>query len=141
MTGVPVTIRVDDDEVLRLLRRVEGGLDRLVEEVAEELADEAAREGRSVSSRLGAKWPVSGTGDETRHVEAPEWWAHFIAGGTKDHGARSAPRLAFTIDSRFVTPTHVRGIAPNPFDERAIRTTEHRVDDIVRRLIGLGGLF
>lgn len=139
MVAGSVTIRVDDDEVQALVHRVEGGLERLVEEVSQELADEAAREGGRASRRLGQRWPVSGSGGTIRHVEAPEWWAHFVAGGTRDHGPRHAERLTFDIDGRFISARSVRGVKADPFDERAISTTEHRVDDIVRRLID-GGL-
>jgi hypothetical protein len=136
-----VTITVDDDEVQALVRRVEGGMDRLVVEVADDLAGELAQEAQSASSRLGRKWEVTGSGDEVRHIEAPEWWAHFLAGGTREHGPVTAQRLTFEVNGNFVSASHVRGIPANPFDERAIRTTQRRVDDIVRRLISTGGRF
>lgn len=138
--AVSVTITADADEVLAYIRRAQGSLDRLVQEVAEEVAQEAAAEGGKVSSRLGAEWPVEGTGRERRTVEAPEWWAHFLAGGTRDHGPRNAPRLVFEVDGNIVSALHVRGIAADPFDKRAIEAVDHRVDDIMRRVMLMGGL-
>jgi hypothetical protein len=131
-----LVITVDADEVIRLMRRAEDALDLLVAAVADELAEESAREGGQISSRLGQRWPVEGTGDEQRTVEAPEWWAHFVAGGTKPHGPVHAPRLVFAVDGRVVSAHTVSGTAADPFDERAIRATESRVDDIIARLIG-----
>lgn len=129
-----ITIRVDDDKVVAALRNVANGIDDVIERVAEELAETVADEARPASSRLGAPWQVGAEGD-TRHVIAPEWWAHFIAGGTADHGPSTAPRLAFSVDGTMVYARHVRGISADPFDKRAVARTESRVDDIMRDVI------
>lgn len=134
MTAFSIT--VDADDVVRLMARGASSLDRLVEEVAEELSEELRSEGRQRSARLGEEWPVEGAGDQQRRVEAPEWWTHFVTGGTQAHGPRSATRMVFAIDGNVVSATHVRGVAADPFDRHAIDTVQHRVDDIMRRLIG-----
>ena len=134
-----IVIRVDDRQVQALLDRAEDGLDRLVEEVAQELSERVQAEGAKRSQRLGAEWAVNGTGDAEREVEAPEWWAHFVTGGTRPHGASTGSRMVFAVDGKVVSASFVQGVSADPFDEAAIRDTESRVDDIIRRLIE-GGL-
>lgn len=134
MTTSSWTVTVDADRVILALKRVEGGIAEVVEQVAQELADQLSTEGGKVSSRLGAEWPVTGSGDE-RHVEAPEWWAHFLAGGTADHGPTSAPRMAFVVDGQSVFATHVVGIPATHFDDQAAHNTESRIDQIMHDII------
>lgn len=129
-------ITVDADDVVRLMRRGANAIDRLVEEVAEELSEELRQEGAKHSKRLGAEWPVQGAGDRERRIEPPEWWAHFVIGGTAPHGPRAASRMVFAVDGNVVSALHVAGVRGDAFDRRAIDSTQHRVDDLMRRLIG-----
>jgi hypothetical protein len=130
-----VTFVVENEQVLAMLARVETGLSRIVGLVAEALALDAASEAGQVSTRLGQPWPVSGTSPVERHVEAPEWWAHFLAGGTRSHGPTSAPQLAFEVDGNMVFASYVSGISADHFDERAVEQTKGRVDDIIRLVL------
>jgi hypothetical protein len=131
-----VVVTVDDDKLQAFIRRAESNLDRLVQEVAEETAQELASEAGKRSPRLGVPWEIDGSGDERRTITAPEWWAHFLSGGTVAHGPTSKSRMVFTIDGDTVWARSVSGIAADPFDERAARSAGSRVDEIVERLIG-----
>jgi hypothetical protein len=46
------------------------------------------------------------------------WFRHFVIGGTKDHGPRSASALVFEGRSGFVVTRRVRGVPPNPIVSR-----------------------
>lgn len=134
MSGVPLSFVVEDDQVLAQLRRVAEGVPDLVKFLADDLADYAAAEARGASSRLGAPWQVTVVG-EVGHVVAPEWWAHFVAGGTRAHGPRKAEKLVFEVDGETVFADWVEGMPSDPFDKRAIAKTETHVDDIMKRII------
>lgn len=130
-----VALLVLDEEFMMALGLVTDRLGLLIDEAAEDLADSLKEEGGKVSTRLGADWPISGDGPDERHVTAPEWWAHFLAGGTAPHGPRTQPRLAFSVDGQSVFAHYVRGLPPNPFDERAISRTSGRLDEIIGRVM------
>lgn len=130
-----ITITVDDDRVLAALRNVENGIEDLIDRVADELAGNVATEAGQRSTRLGAPWEVEGAGPDERHVVAPEFFAHFLAGGTQAHGPARASRLVFAVDGKMVFARHVSGITADHFDERAIKKTESRVDDLMRDVI------
>ena len=136
-----VVITVNSEAVVTVLTRVAGSLDRLVELVAQELAEAGAREAGPRSARLGEPWTVEGAGPAERHVEAPEWWAHFLAGGTSPHGpADAAERLVFEVNGETVWAQYVEGIAADHFDERAIASTRNKVDTILRQVIAEAGV-
>lgn len=134
-TSAALTITVDDDNVLRVLRHAESALGRVVGLAAKELASQAAQAGRAVTPKLGARWAIEGRGTRERQVRAPEWWAHFLAGGTKPHGPRRAPALVFAADGAFVRTDHVRGVTATHFDKKAVDRTKPRVAEIIARAI------
>lgn len=131
-----LTITVDSEEVTVKLKRAMNALDNLVLNAARQLAVDAAREGGNVNPVLGDRWNVDRGMFEAK-VSAPEeaWWAHFIAGGTKQHGPRTAPRMVFELDGTIISATQVAGIPANPFDKRAVSRTRSRLDDIIRRML------
>jgi hypothetical protein len=130
-----LSFTVEDEAVLASFRRVESGLHDVIVKLAEDLAHEAAMEAGHRSSRLGMPWEIQGTGSLERHVVAPEWWAHFLAGGTVAHGPTSADKLVFEVDGEVVFASFVSGIPGDHFDERAVGKTRGHVDDIMRRVI------
>jgi hypothetical protein len=132
---VSLTVRVDDENVLRVLRQTEGALQRVIEPIAEAAARFAAEAGGAVQPKLGQPWRVEGAGAFERKVEAPEWWAHFFAGGTKDHGPRNAPLLVFSIQGNTIHAGHVRGIAASHFDKKAVDRTKPLVAQIIARVL------
>lgn len=129
-----ITITIDDDLVQAHLVEIERDIDRLVGEVAKDLARESAIEGGRSARAIGDPWSVEGVGTVQRTVEAPVWWAHFVARGTRAHGPTRAPFLVFEIDGKTIRARQVSGMAADPFDVRAVRKTQSHVDDIVRRL-------
>ena len=132
-----VSITVDSEGMVRALDRVENGLDQLVGLVAQDLANVAAQEAGQASTRLGNPWTITGGGPVTRNVVAPEWWAHFLAGGTRDHGPRTASMLVFGggAGGEAIFAQFVQGIPADPFDKRAVTRATANVDDILNRLI------
>jgi hypothetical protein len=130
-----LTLTVLWEEFAQELGAFTGRLDQIVELAAKDLADAAAQEGGEHSKRLGADWPVSGTGPGERHVVAPEWWAHFVAGGTQAHGPARAQKLVFTVDGQQVRASRVSGTPATKFDERAVERSRSNLDDVVRRAI------
>lgn len=126
---------VGEENVVAGLRRTDENLDRLIDLAAEALSENIAAEASSVSSRLGEHWPVTSTSVTERHVESPEFFAHFLARGTASHGPRTAPSLAFAIDGTMIFAQFVSGIPGDPFDERAITRTESQLDTIVNTII------
>lgn len=52
------------------------------------------------------------------------FFAHFVIGGTKDHGPRSADRLAWQGKSGPIFARRVRGVQANPMVERVARRYE-----------------
>lgn len=129
-----LTIVVDDENVLRVLRNTADALEHVITPIAKDVAKEAREAGRAVTPKLGAEWHIDGRGAE-RRVEAPEWWAHFLAGGTKDHGPRKAPLLRFSIDGNVIHATHVRGIAATHFDKKAVDRSKSHVTSIIEHAL------
>jgi len=132
---VSLTITVDDESVLRVLRQTEGALERVLTPIAQETARMAAEAGGAVTPKLGAPWEIEGEGSFERKVRAPEWWAHFLAGGTKDHGPRNSPALVFTLDGNTIRAGRVRGVTATHFDKKAIDRTRPRVAQIIARVL------
>lgn len=46
------------------------------------------------------------------------WFRHFIIGGTRDHGPRTAPLLVFESKGELVRAKRVKGVKPNPIISR-----------------------
>jgi hypothetical protein len=46
------------------------------------------------------------------------WFEHFVIGGTRDHGPRSATSLVFQGKRGLVVTKRVRGVQPNPMVDR-----------------------
>jgi len=134
MTGA-FTITVDSDDFNRDMAAMLTAIPILIDRIADQLAEDLAQEGGSAASRLGAPWEISGTGPSERHVEAPEWWAHFIAGGTSGHGPVSAPQLVFDVGSGTVFAGFVSGIGATHFDEAAMSDTRMDLDAIFTKLV------
>jgi hypothetical protein len=132
-----LTITIDDDELVRAIREVEGGIADLVHKVAEQLVQDVQAEGAGVHSKLAHGWTVDDSGNFDAAVRAPAdaWWAHFVAGGTRSHGRPGGGRMVFTVDGQTVSASFVSGVTANPFDERAVKRTESKIDEILRRLI------
>lgn len=126
---------IGDEDLVARLHVTAGALDHLIDLAAEELAKNIATEAASVSSRLGAPWDVIGFTGTDKKVVAPEFFAHFLAGGTVAHGPRVASRLMFAVDGTMVFAKQVSGIGPNPFDERAVAKTQGSLDSLVSRII------
>lgn len=53
------------------------------------------------------------------HMKNKGWTWKFVAGGTRDHGPKNAPWLAFWSHGRYYVLPHVRGVKANPFVARA----------------------
>lgn len=130
-----VTFDVVDDHLIADLRRIDDRLEDFIRLAAYDLAEQLREEGGQHSSRLAEPWDISGTGPFERTVTAPDFFAHFLTGGTKAHGPRSSDRMLFEVDGDFVAAMYVSGIPATHFDETAIARTRARVDDIIRRLI------
>lgn len=127
-------LEFDLSDVRRDIDGIQRALVRLVDYVADELAEEAAGEARPRSRRLGEPWEVEGSGAE-RRVVAPEFFAHFLALGTRDHGPKRDASLVFQVDGMSVFAKRVRGIRADPFHERARKAVGDRVDRLFGELI------
>lgn len=127
---------VDEGDFLRDLDRVEGRVDLLLGAVARDLADNLEEEGGAIYPALGEPWDIEKGLTQVR-VHAPEdaWWAHFVAGGTKDHGPRAADRMVFTVDGETVAAEHVAGVPATGFDKRAISRTRSKMAVLLRRVV------
>jgi hypothetical protein len=66
---------------------------------------------------------------------AEQWWAHFLARGTRPHGPRRASRLRFVVRGEVVWALHVAGLPPDPFDERAAAAVRSRLDEVLRQAL------
>lgn len=124
-----VTFEVDDREVVRMLRGAEEALEGLLERVAEMVEEEAEAESRS----RGVTWRVRRSPDLA--VEVEQWWAHFLARGTRAHGPVASQRLLLRVDGRWVSPVRVAGIATDPFHERAVQRARSRVDEVLAEAV------
>lgn len=139
MSGAALSITFEDDAILRSLGELERAVRvNLAGKAASAVKQYVEEEGRAVTPKLGEGWRIIGYGDTyTRHVRASKsnWWAHFFAGGTKDHGPRKAPALVFTVDGNTIRADHVRGITATHFDKKAIERAESRMSELLRQAI------
>lgn len=133
--GLSLTFVVEDEKVRHMLTNASHALDKLVERVAVGFEKEIRGTAGAVSDRLGAPWEITGMGPHERSVVAPEWWAHFLAHGTREHGPRTADRLVFQIDGSVISVASVRGTKATHFDLKAVDKMKGRVDDILRQVI------
>lgn len=133
--ALALSIVVEDDAMLRAFHSIEDGLKRLVTMVAEDYAHEVELEAGRQSSRLGRPWAITGTGPTERHVSAPEFWAGFLAHGTKAHGPTKATKLVFTVNGDMVFADFVSGIPASHFDEAAAEKTRSHLDSIMEKAI------
>jgi hypothetical protein len=63
------------------------------------------------------------------------WFDHFVIGGTRAHGPRSASALAFVGRDGFVVTRRVRGVPPNPMVERVARAHENQAYQAIDRAL------
>lgn len=127
----PLDVEVDRSDLDRYIAESKDALARAIEAATEELSTTVATEASSASSRLGVAWPIEPGAGLDRKVVAPEFFAHFLARGTRDHGPKRASRLVFEMAGGFVFATHVAGVRPNPFGERAVERVESRLDQLI----------
>lgn len=125
-------IEIDRADLDRYIAESRDAIGRLIDVAAEDLSRTVGSEASSSSRRLADAWPVETQGED-RRVFAPEFFAHFLARGTREHGPTRADRMVFAVDGQTVWATRVAGVRPNPFGERAIVSTESRLDEIVTR--------
>lgn len=126
---------VDDALFTQEMRDTVDDLGKLIDDIAKDAAESLAEEGGQHSSRLGAPWEITGSGPDERHVQAPEFFAHFIAGGTSGHGPRAAQKLVFSANGNTVFADYVSGVPATHFDEAALAKTDSHLDEIMRRAI------
>lgn len=126
---------VDLGDFTRDLSGVEWVIAHLVDLAAHEVSQRAESEGSGVASSLGEPWEVEGSGPWERHVQAPVWWAHFLAGGTADHGPVSSPALVFEVSGGWVRASFVKGIPAEPFDQRAVDRARSTVPALINRAL------
>lgn len=130
-----LVFEVDDDRVVAWLKETASNIDLVIEFVARDFAEAVAAEAGGVLSSLGADWSVEGSGPRERRVRAPEFYAHFFAGGTAAHGPRKAPYLVFNVAGSTVSASYVRGIDASHFDDAAALRTASHLDEILERII------
>ena len=56
------------------------------------------------------------------------FFRHFVIGGTRPHGPRTAAALAFVGKSGFVVTKRVRGTPPHPIVERVFQANQNKAD-------------
>jgi hypothetical protein len=134
-TSASLSFTVDDDQVIHMLQHAASALDDVIRLVATQAEEDLRHEAGAAQSKLGAPWDIQGTGPTERHIEAPEWWAHFVAHGTRPHGPRSADVMLFEVDGETIGASFVQGTSATHFDEKALTKTRARVDDILRRVL------
>ena len=61
------------------------------------------------------------------------WFRHFIIGGTRDHGPRTAPFLVFESRGEVVRAKRVKGVRPNPIMSRVADRYERQAYDAIDR--------
>lgn len=129
--------RADIDRLIAGAKRTVEGLPReLAELLAEDKIPDEAPKG--ATGKLSEPWQTERESDLEWRVFANDeaFYAHMVAGGTRDHGPRSAQ--AMRIGDRWVE--HVRGVPANPFDKRAGAATEREDDDVLKRVLLAEGL-
>ncbi len=127
---MPLVLEVRSDEVVRMLRRAEEGLEDLRTRIAQVLAEEATAE----SASRGITWRPRTSPDLA--AEAEQWWAHFLARGTRAHGPARRERMRFFVDGRRVWARRVAGIPADPFHERGARRAASRLGELAREVLG-----
>lgn len=134
MTAALVFRVTGDEEIAAKLLATASVMSEMIDHAADLLAKDVAAEAASVSTRLSAPWSIEGWGG-TKRVVAPEFFAHFLAGGTSPHGPSTATRLVFEVDGGMVFAKAVSGIPANPFDDRAVAKTQVGLDALMHGLI------
>lgn len=117
---------------------------------AEQLRGPLRSESRNVSQRMGKAVSVVATprtlagkitrlrgGDVGTYIgyrRKTAFFAHFVVGGTKDHGPRRARAMVFRgKDGGWVRTRHVRGVKANPIPSRVASRHEGAVYHAVDR--------
>lgn len=144
MSNASLAFTFEDEALLHSL----GEIERIVRvnfatKAATLVKEYVEEEGGAVTPRLASGWRIYGYGDTyTRHVRASKsnWWAHFLAGGTRPHGPRSAPYLIFTIDGNTIHASSVRGVAATHFDQKAVDRARSRMGELLHEAIREAGL-
>lgn len=128
-------IKIDDEQLVQFVGETIAKLPNFIDELAKEVSEEVAIEASGVSTRLGAPWEVRGDSPTEREIVPPEWWAHFLSGGTQPHGPVHASKLTFTVDGNTVFADFVGGIAADHFDQRAVDNVNSRCEEIFGRVV------
>jgi hypothetical protein len=63
------------------------------------------------------------------------WFDHFVIGGTRDHGPRSAQAIVFEGKNGLIVTRRVRGVKPNPMIERVADRYERQAYDALDRAL------
>jgi hypothetical protein len=125
-----VTFVVEDEQVVRMLRDAADGLRELSARLAEMVAEVATEESRS----RGITWRPRT--DPDLAAVAEQWWAHFLARGTRPHGPRRAERLRLVLDGGEVAwAREVSGVRADPFHERAVERARSRLEELAREVL------
>lgn len=94
----------------------------------------AVRAARKAKDRPGAIVVFKRKGP----AQSSAFFAHFVILGTRDHGPRSKPYMAFTNDEgQSVRTRRVRGVAANQFVAPAVDRKEREALDVMIRELGL----
>lgn len=129
------SVTVDTSQIDALADRERQSLAKTVELIADVLMGELAKESGGASTRVADGWQKERQGADGMLVNNAEFFAGWLARGTRGHGPTSAPRMTFAIDGGVVSTTYVAGIRADPFDERAVRTTESDASDLIAQLV------
>lgn len=117
----------------RMKSAVKAGGNELKGPMKSESASVSRRMGRAVSvvqSPTGLAGKISRTRDPHVYVgyrRKTAFFAHFVVGGTQDHGPRSAPLMVFRGKNGTVRTRHVRGVKANPIPSRVAQRHESSV--------------
>lgn len=134
-------IIVDTREVQALIQAGTRAIGQAVEMMPEALATEEipGEAPKGATGALSAPWPVERLDLLTFVVHPSEdaFYAHMVAGGTRAHGPVDAQVM--TVEDAFVT--HVSGVPPNPFHERAIAAAERRGEEMLKKSMAQEGVF
>lgn len=130
MTATQLVVEVDTGDVVRMLRRAEEGVGELPTRIAEVVAEEATAESRS----RGITWRPRASPDLA--AEAEQWWAHFLARGTRAHGPARRERMRFFVGGETVWARWVSGLPADSFHERGAARAQRRLDELAREVLG-----
>jgi hypothetical protein len=131
-----LSITVDDEQVVRATQHAITTLEELITIASVITDEEAMAEGGAVTPKLGAPWEITGVGPTERQIVAPEWWAHFLAHGTRPHGPNNAQFLVFEVSGEMVFASFVSGVKATHFDERAVERAKSKVEQAIVRALG-----